>query len=199
MASGTLHVVAHRSRSACSFGSRLAGWLPHSWRCRSHHSSTRGTSSCWPCSVPEPLSSSPVATLPAGNVVSLPTVVAAAMPMQVLVVWLYFALGRAWSRELDDHGRLNADDRLPFLAERVLRPDHVRAVRRGLRQHGSLLTIVTRFAIFPTGLVAAAAGSAGVPPRRYRRTQARLQRRRSPRSPAGTGLASRTTRLVPGW
>src|SRR5436305_4590198 len=31
--------------------------------------------------------------------VFLPTVLAAAIPLQVLVMWLYFALGRAWAED----------------------------------------------------------------------------------------------------
>lgn len=86
---------------------------------------------------------------------------AAALPMQIAAVWLYFALGRAWSKDLD------RDDRLPFLAARVLHPHEIRRLRSGLRARGPLVIVLTRFAMFPAGLAATAAGSAGLPTTKY--------------------------------
>ncbi|MDP9404045.1 MAG: VTT domain-containing protein [Actinomycetota bacterium] len=85
----------------------------------------------------------------------------AGIPMQVLAVWLYFALGRVWAADLE------RDDRLPFIAARILRPAKVRALREALREGGLSVVATTRFAIFPTGLIAAAAGASGLDPPRY--------------------------------
>ena len=46
-----------------------------------------------------------------------------AVPLQLLIVWLYFLLGRAWQSEI------HSDDTLPFLAARLLRRDQVRRLR----------------------------------------------------------------------
>jgi len=84
-----------------------------------------------------------------------------AVPLQLLIVWLYFLLGRAWQSEI------HSDDTLPFLAARLLRRDQVRRVREALNEHGTRLVVLARFAIFPTGLLAATAGASGMKPARY--------------------------------
>ena len=91
----------------------------------------------------------------------LPTVLLAAIPLQVLTIWLYFALGRTWSKDID------RDDELPLLASRVLNRDQVRRLRDGLRKKGARLAFLARFAIFPTGLLSAALGASDLEPRRY--------------------------------
>jgi membrane protein DedA with SNARE-associated domain len=80
---------------------------------------------------------------------------------QLLIVWLYFLLGRAWQSEI------HSDDTLPFLTARLLRRNQVRRIRDALRAHGSRLVVLARFAIFPTGLLAATAGASGMKPARY--------------------------------
>lgn len=92
---------------------------------------------------------------------SLWIVVAAAIPMQILAVWVYYGLGRAWSKELD------GDDELPFFASRLLRRDQVRSLREEMRDSGPWLAAATRFAAFPSGLTAAAVGSSGLKPKAY--------------------------------
>lgn len=92
---------------------------------------------------------------------SLWAMLAIAVPLQVLIVWLYFLLGRAWQSEID------SDDKLPFVTARLLRRDQVRRVREALQAHGTRLVVLARFAIFPTGLLAATAGASGMKPARY--------------------------------
>jgi membrane protein DedA with SNARE-associated domain len=84
-----------------------------------------------------------------------------AVPLQVLIVWLYFLLGRAWQSEID------SDDKLPFVTARLLRRGQIRRVREALEEHGARLVALARFAIFPTGLLAATAGASGMKPARY--------------------------------
>lgn len=87
--------------------------------------------------------------------VSLPVVVVAALPFLLGGVWLFFALGRAFADDLED-----AD--LPGLAGRLLpkrRLDHLRQV---LDDRGMRVVFLGRLAAFPSSLMAATAGAAGV-------------------------------------
>jgi membrane protein DedA with SNARE-associated domain len=93
--------------------------------------------------------------------VPLPAVVAAAVPLQVVMVWVYYGLGRAWQEEIE------SDDELPFVTARLLQPRQVRRLRRSLRDDGARLIVLGRFAIFPTGLLAATAGASDLEPRRF--------------------------------
>jgi membrane protein DedA with SNARE-associated domain len=93
--------------------------------------------------------------------VFLPTVLAAAIPLQVLVMWLYFALGRAWAEDID------RDDDLPFLTARILNHGQIRKLRDVLKEKGARVVFLARFAIAPTGLIAATVGASEMNPRRY--------------------------------
>ncbi|MDQ1436937.1 MAG: associated Golgi protein [Acidimicrobiaceae bacterium] len=93
--------------------------------------------------------------------VFLPTVLLAAVPLQVLAIWLYFALGRAWSEDID------GDDELPFVAARLLNRDQIRRLRDVLERKGARLVFLARFAIFPTGLLSATVGASDMEPRRF--------------------------------
>lgn len=93
--------------------------------------------------------------------ISLWAMLVIAVPLQVLVVWLYFLIGRAWESEI------SSDDKLPFLTARLLRRNQVRRIRHTLNEHGTRLVVIARFAIFPAGLLAAAAGASDMEPARY--------------------------------
>ncbi|HEX6526039.1 MAG TPA: hypothetical protein VF070_39410 [Streptosporangiaceae bacterium] len=84
-----------------------------------------------------------------------------AVPLQLLIVWLYFLIGRVWESEI------HSDDSLPFFTARLLRRHQVRRLREALQAHGSRLVVLGRFAIFPTGLLAATAGASVMKPVRY--------------------------------
>jgi membrane protein DedA with SNARE-associated domain len=92
---------------------------------------------------------------------SLWVMLAIAVPLQLLIVWLYFLLGRVWQSEID------SDDKLPFVTARLLRRHQVRSVCDALKVHGTRLVVLARFAIFPTGLLAGASGASGMKPARY--------------------------------
>lgn len=93
--------------------------------------------------------------------ISLWVMLVIAVPLQLLVVWLYFLLGRAWESEI------NSEDKLPFFTARLLQRNQVRRIRHALNAHGARLVVIARFAIFPAGLLAAAAGASDMEPARY--------------------------------
>jgi membrane protein DedA with SNARE-associated domain len=91
---------------------------------------------------------------------NLAVIVAAAVPLMVFAVWLFYALGRSYRRELDD-----AD--LPGIAGRLLPPTRVRHLRDALNDRKWSLVFLGRLAMLPSTLVAAAAGSAGLDVRTF--------------------------------
>ena len=93
--------------------------------------------------------------------VSLPAMLAAAVPLQLVAVWLYFLLGDAWQDEIE------SDEKLPFLTARLLKPEQVRHLRETLRDYGPRFVVMARFAIFPVGLLAATAGASDMAPRQF--------------------------------
>ncbi|HEX9969304.1 MAG TPA: VTT domain-containing protein, partial [Acidimicrobiales bacterium] len=93
--------------------------------------------------------------------VSLWPVLAAAVPLAVLGVWLLYAVGRAYADELQD------GEALPRWAQRVLPPDRVQAMCRVLDRRGPLVVVLGRLAAFPSAALAAGAGASGMEPRRF--------------------------------
>lgn len=93
--------------------------------------------------------------------VSLAAMLAAALPLQLLAVWLYFLLGDAW------HNEIKSDKHLPFVTARLLQPRQIQRLRQTLRAHGPRLVFLARFAIFPVGLLAATAGASDMSPREF--------------------------------
>lgn len=93
--------------------------------------------------------------------VSLPPMLAAAVPLAVLGVWLFYWIGRAYADEL------RSEDGLPRWAQRILPPDRVVAMCRVLERRGRRVIVLGRVAAFPSALLAAAAGASGMPPRSF--------------------------------
>ena len=87
-------------------------------------------------------------------------VVAAALPLLVLGVWLFYALGRSFEDEI-------GEERLPGLAGRLLPPRRIHRLREILGRRGWPVVFLGRLAAFPSTLVAAAAGSSDMPPRTF--------------------------------
>jgi membrane protein DedA with SNARE-associated domain len=87
--------------------------------------------------------------------VALPVVVVAALPLLLAGVWLFFALGRAFADDLE-----RAD--LPGLAGRLLPKRRVDRLRKVLDERGMRVVFLGRLAAFPSSLMAATAGAAGV-------------------------------------
>ena len=94
-----------------------------------------------------------------GDVTVLP-VVLAAVPIAVFGVWLFFVLGLAYARELQD-------GELPKLAAKLMPPDRVKALSKLLDEKGARVVMIGRLAAFPSVLLAAAAGASGMRPRRF--------------------------------
>ena len=92
--------------------------------------------------------------------IGLMPVLLASIPLAVLSVWLFFALGRAYARELE-----RGD--LPKIATKVLRPKRVRALSDLLDEKGTRVVLIGRLAAFPSVLLAAAAGASGMRPREF--------------------------------
>lgn len=91
---------------------------------------------------------------------SLLAVVAAALPLHLAGVWLFFGLGRAYAEELEDA-------ELPGIAGRVLPKRRLDRLRDVLEERGMRVVFLGRLAAFPSTLTAAAAGSSGQPAREF--------------------------------
>ena len=86
----------------------------------------------------------------------LPVLLLVAIPLLLGGVWLFYALGRAYSKELSD-----AD--LPGVAGRLLPKERIDKMQEVLEEKGSRVVFFGRLAAFPSTLMAAAAGASGVP------------------------------------
>lgn len=91
---------------------------------------------------------------------SLPAVVGAALPLLLGAVWVLFALGRAYADCITDESRTG-------LAARVLPPKRLGQLVDAVCDRGVVLVVLGRLAAFPSTLVAAAAGAAEIPTRRF--------------------------------
>jgi membrane protein DedA with SNARE-associated domain len=76
----------------------------------------------------------------------------AAVPLALLGVWQFFALGRAWAREI-------GSDKLPWVARRILPTKKIKELRKTLRKRGARIIFIGRLAVFPSALLGATAGS----------------------------------------
>lgn len=90
--------------------------------------------------------------------VALLALALAAVPLLLLGVWHFFALGRLYG---DDLGSL------PAWARKVLPPKRVDAMCKLLTKRGAPVVLFGRLAAFPSSLVAAAAGASDMPVRRF--------------------------------
>lgn len=93
--------------------------------------------------------------------VELFEVVAAAVPLAILGVWLFYFLGRAWADEIQ------AGDGLPRWADKVLPPARIQKLARVLGRKGRRVVVLGRLAAFPSTLLGAAAGASGMEARSF--------------------------------
>jgi membrane protein DedA with SNARE-associated domain len=91
--------------------------------------------------------------------VGLPVAVAAALPLLLGGVWVFFALGRSYEESIDEERG--------GLAGRLLPADRVSGLADAVRDRGSKLVFLGRLAAFPSTLLAAAAGGSGMSTRRF--------------------------------
>lgn len=90
----------------------------------------------------------------------LPILLLAAIPLLLGGVWLFYALGRAYSKEL-------AHTDLPGIAGRILPKKRIDQMRDVLEEKGPRVVFFGRLAAFPSTLMAAAAGASEVPFRQF--------------------------------
>ena len=83
----------------------------------------------------------------------------AALPLLLGGVWVMFALGRAYADEVTEPRG--------GLLGRLLPPGRMERLVRAVDEQGSRLVFLGRLAAFPSTLVAAAAGAAGMPARGF--------------------------------
>lgn len=89
--------------------------------------------------------------------VALHAIVPAAVPLGLFGVWLFYALGR------------EMDGPLPKWAARILPDKRIKPLCGVLEHKGTAVVLLGRLAAFPSTMLAAAAGSAGLEPPRFLR------------------------------
>ncbi len=82
------------------------------------------------------------------------------LPLGILAVSAFFVVGRAYRRAL-------ATDTGPAWLQRVVPPHQLRLAQRVLARRGPFIAVVGRLAALPPTVLAAAAGTSEVSPRRY--------------------------------
>ena len=92
--------------------------------------------------------------------VDLALLVLAAIPLSIGAVWLFFLLGRAYSKEI-------GSDKMPRIAARILTPERIKKFERTLEKRGPKLIFLGRLAVLSSATVAAAAGAAKLEPKRF--------------------------------
>lgn len=98
--------------------------------------------------------------VPSDTVVNLPLLLAAYVPGMVFAVWAFFALGRAYAADLDRGEG-------PAWLTRMVPPDRLDQARRVIAKRGVTVAIFGRIAALPPTIMAVAAGTTAVDPRRY--------------------------------
>lgn len=91
---------------------------------------------------------------------SLPVAIAAALPLLLLGVWQFYALGFFYKRDLERK-------ELPGVAGRVLPRKRVQKLQGVLEHKGQKVVFLGRLAAMPSSLIAAAAGASGFEWRRF--------------------------------
>jgi membrane protein DedA with SNARE-associated domain len=89
-------------------------------------------------------------------------VIAAAVPLAILGVWQFYYLGRQYASEIRSGS-------LPWWAKKVLPPKKVEIMQGLLKRKGMKLVMLGRLAVFPSSVVAAAAGSGNIKSREFLR------------------------------
>jgi membrane protein DedA with SNARE-associated domain len=85
--------------------------------------------------------------------VNLLVLLAAAVPLAILGVWHFYFLGRGYAKEIQ------SGKGLPRFAERVLPPKRIQKFCRVLKKRGRPVVLIGRLTVFPSSVLAAAAGA----------------------------------------
>lgn len=83
-----------------------------------------------------------------------------AIPLSIGGVWVFYLLGRGYSKEIEKGD-------VPGLVGRILKPDRVKTLEKALDKRGPKLIFLGRLAVLSSAAVAAAAGAAGLGPKRF--------------------------------
>ena len=94
--------------------------------------------------------------------VGLVPILIAAVPLIIGGVWLFYALGRAYAKELNSSG-----SGLPKWVRHIVSPERVKTMREVLDANGALAILGGRLSVFPSSVLAAAAGASDVPARTF--------------------------------
>lgn len=94
-----------------------------------------------------------------GEVWIVPLLVAA-VPLAIFGVWQAYYLGRFHAPQI-------RSGKMPWFAKKILKPERVKVMQRLLKRKGMKLVLLGRLAVFPSALVAAAAGSGDVKSRKF--------------------------------
>ena len=92
--------------------------------------------------------------------VSIWAIALAALPLCIGGVWLFYALGRAYREEI-------ASGELSGITARILTPDRIQKFQKALDKKGPKLIFLGRLAVLSSAAVAAAAGAAGMEPKKF--------------------------------
>ena len=85
--------------------------------------------------------------------VAIPEIALTAVPLAIVGVWLFFFIGHRYADSLD---------RLPGMLTRLLPPEKIDQLCDVVRAKGTKVVFLGRLAVFPSTLVAAAAGASGM-------------------------------------
>ena len=88
-------------------------------------------------------------------------VLAAAIPLAILGVWVFYWLGRSYA------GEIQSGEGMPRWAARVLPPHRIQPLCRVLDRKGRRLIVASRLAAFPSALLGAAAGASNMAPAEF--------------------------------
>lgn len=86
--------------------------------------------------------------------------IVAAIPLAILGVWLFYALGAAYSKEI-------RSGKLPGIGSRILPVKKIKKMDKVLKKHGAKVVFIGRLAVFPSAAVAAAAGTSRMEPKSF--------------------------------
>lgn len=84
----------------------------------------------------------------------------ASIPLSIFGAWLFYFLGRTYSKEIESGN-------LPPLVDRLLDEEKIKKFEKALNDKGPKLIFLGRLAVMSSAAVAAAAGALDLPPRRF--------------------------------
>lgn len=91
---------------------------------------------------------------------NLVLLVLASIPLSIFGAWLFYFLGRTYSKEIDNGN-------LPPLVDRLLDQEKIKRFEKALQDKGPKLIFLGRLAVMSSAAVAAAAGAVKLAPRRF--------------------------------